>query len=130
MQTLTPELRSLLTQLSQQLQPEPDRNPPLLEIWDAWVETLDLSVETAADHYHVTRRQIVKAGNPLAADTEWFLGNALAPQTYNSRLRYLKSCAAWAVAEGLMNSNPWAKSNRAKNQRKLLNLSLQVKRPE
>ena len=109
MQVITPEIRSLLTQLSQQLQAEPDRNPPLLEVWDLWVATLDLSVETAADHYHVARRQIEKAGNPLAADTDWFLGNSLAPTTYNARLGYLKSCAAWAVTEGLMNSNPWAK---------------------
>ena len=106
---LTPELRSLLAQLSQQLQVDPDRNPPLLEVWDAWVETLDLSIATAADHYYVTRRQIVKAGNPLAADTDWFLGNPLAPATYNARLGYLKSCVAWAVSEGLMNANPWLK---------------------
>jgi hypothetical protein len=32
MQALTPELKILLTQLSQHLQSEPDKNPPLLEI--------------------------------------------------------------------------------------------------
>jgi integrase len=109
MQTLTPELRNLLTQLSQQFQSEPDKNPPLLEVWDLWIQSLDLSTETAADHYHVTRRQIVKAGNPLTADTDWFLGNSLAPQTYNARLRYFKNMAAWAVAEGLLSANPWLK---------------------
>jgi len=36
MQTLTPELQMLLTQLSQHLQSEPNKNPSLLEIWDAW----------------------------------------------------------------------------------------------
>ncbi|MEG3960132.1 site-specific integrase [Microcoleus sp. herbarium2] len=120
MQTLTPELRKLLTQLSQQLQPDPDRNPPLLEIWDLWVQTLDLSVETAADHYYVTRRQIAKAGNPLAADTDWFLGNPLAPQTYNARLRYLRNMAAWAVTEGLLSANPWLKVKPRKKTKEII----------
>ncbi|CAA9342951.1 hypothetical protein AVDCRST_MAG84-2476 [uncultured Microcoleus sp.] len=120
MQTLTPELRSLLTQLSQQLQPDSDCNPPLLEIWDLWVQTLDLLVETAADHYHVTRRQIVKAGNPLAGDTDWFLENSLAPQTYNARLRYLKNMAAWAVTQGLLSTNPWLKIKPRKKPKEII----------
>ncbi|MDP8936003.1 MAG: site-specific integrase [Cyanobacteriota bacterium] len=120
MQTLTPELRSLLTQLSQQLQAEPDRNPPLLEIWDAWIESLDLPPETKAGHYHAARRQIVKAGNPLAADTCWFLGNPLAPQTYNVRLWLLKSIATWAVAEGLLTKNPWAKVKPRKKSKEVI----------
>jgi len=120
MQTLTPELRSLLTQLSQQLQSGPEKNPPLLEIWDAWVQTLDLSTETAADHYHVTRRQIAKAGNPLAVDTNWFLGNPLAPQTYNARLRYFKNMAAWAVSEGLLSVNAWLKIKPRKGTKEII----------
>jgi integrase len=119
-QTLTPELQKLLTQISQHLQSEPEKNPPLLEIWDLWVQTLDLSVETAADHYHVTRRQIVKAGNPLVGDTDWFLGNSLAPQTYNARLRYLKNMAAWAVAEGLLSNNPWLKIKPRKGTKEII----------
>ncbi len=120
MQTLTPELQKLLSQISQHLQSEPDKNPPLLEIWDLWVQTLDLSVETAADHYHVTRRQIAKAGNPLVGDTDWFLGNSLAPQTYNARLRYLKNMAAWAVAEGLLTANPWLKIKPRKKTKEII----------
>jgi integrase len=46
MQTLTPELQMLLTQLSQHLQSEPNKNPSLLEIWDAWVADLDLPPQT------------------------------------------------------------------------------------
>jgi integrase len=120
MQVVTPELQKLLAQLSQHLQSEPEKNPPLLEIWDLWVQTLDLSEATAADHYHVTRRQIVKAGNPLVGDTDWFLGNSLAPQTYNARLRYLKNMAAWAVAEGLLTNNPWLKIKPRKKTKEII----------
>jgi integrase len=120
MQSLTPELRSLLAQLSQQLRSEPDKNPPLLEVWDLWVQTLDLPTETAADHYRVTRRQIEKANNPLAADSAWFLGNPLAPQTYNARLRYLKNMAAWAVDEGLFSANPWLKIKPRKGTKEII----------
>jgi integrase len=109
MQTLTPELKSLLTQLSQQLQSEPEKNPPLLEIWDAWVEDLNLPVQTKAGHYHYLRRHIVRSGHPSSVDTAWFIGNTLAPSSNNRRLWLLKKMAAWAVAEGLLSYNPWAK---------------------
>ena len=110
MQSLTPELRNLLTQLSQHLQSETDKNPPLLEIWDLWVESLDLPPQTKAGHYDYFRRQIVKAGNPLSADKTWFIDNTLAPRTHNIRLWLLKSVTAWAVAEGLLTTNPWLKT--------------------
>jgi len=120
MQTLTPELKSLLTQLSQHLQSEPDKNPPLLEVWDLWIQSLDLAPETKAGHYYAARRQILRANNPLAADTGWFLGNTLAPQTYNVRLWLLKSMAAWAVAEGLLSNSPWAKIKSRKKTKKII----------
>jgi len=108
-QTITPELKVLLTQLSQHLQSEPDKNPPLLEIWDAWVEDLNLPPQTKAGHYYYLRRQIVKAGNPSSADTAWFRGNALAPSSNNRRLWLLNKMSAWAVSEGLLSYNPWLK---------------------
>lgn len=108
-QVLDPQLRNLLAQLSQHLNSEPIKNPPLLEIWDAWVESLDLPPETKANHYDYFRRQIVKAGNPPSTDKDWFLQNTLAPRTHNTRLWLLKSVAAWAVAEGLLSANPWLK---------------------
>lgn len=121
MQTLTPELKILLSQLSQQLQAEEtDKNPPLLEIWDAWVESLDLPAGTKAGHYDYFRRQIVKAGNPLSADKDWFLSNALAPKTHNTRLWLLKSVAAWAVAEGLLTRNPWHKVKPRKGTKEII----------
>ena len=119
MQTLTPELKALLTQLSQHLQSEPDKNPPLLEIWDAWIKTLDLP-ETQDSHYYPARRQILKANNPLAADTGWFLGNSLAPKTYNERLWLLKRMSEWAVDEGLLSANPWLKIRPRKATKKII----------
>ena len=109
MQALTPELKVLLTQLSQHLQSEPNKNPPLLEIWDAWVEDLHLPPQTKAGHYYYLRRQIVKAGNPSSADTAWFTGNVLAPSSSNRRLWLLTKMSAWAVSEGLLSINPWLK---------------------
>jgi len=109
MQALTPELKVLLTQLSQHLQSEPDKNPPLLEIWDAWVADLNLPPQTEAGHYYYCRRQIVKAGNPLSLETVWFTQNTLAPTSNNRRLWLLNKMSAWAVAKGLLSYNPWAK---------------------
>jgi integrase len=109
MQAVTPEFQKFLAQLSQHLQSEPEKNPPLLEIWDAWGESLDLPPETKAGHYDYFRRQIVKAGNPASLDKAWFMDNTLAAKTHNTRLWLLKSVAAWAVAEGLLTANPWLK---------------------
>lgn len=108
-QTLTPELKSLLVQLSHQLQSEPAKNLPLLEVWDAWVEDLNLPPQTKAGHYYYLRRQIVKAGDPSSTDTAWFLGNTLAPTSNNRRLWLLTKMSAWAVTEGLLSVNPWLK---------------------
>jgi integrase len=118
--TLTPELQKLLFQISQHLQSEPDKNPPLLEIWDLWIETLGLSPETQDSHYYPARRQILKANNPLAADTGWFLGNSLAPKTYNERLWLLKRMTVWAVDEGLLNANPWLKIKPRKGSKEII----------
>jgi integrase len=108
MQTLTPELKSLLTQLSQHLQSEPDKNPPLLEVWDAWVQSLDLSSQTLADHYATLRSQIAKT-SPLSSEISWLLNLKIAPATFNKKLSYLRTCGDWAKSEGLLSANPWLK---------------------
>jgi integrase len=109
MQVLTPELKVLLAQLSQHLQTEPDKNPPLLEIWDAWVADLNLPPQTKAGHYYYLRRQILKAGNPSSSETDWFTQNTLAATSNNRRLWLLNKMSAWAVAKGLLSYNAWAK---------------------
>lgn len=119
MQTLTPELRNLLTQLSQQLQSEPERHSPLLEIWDAWVESLDLSPQTLADHYATLRSQILKA-SPLSTEISWLLGLEIAPATFNKKLSYLRSCCDWAKSEGLLSANPWLKVKPRKGTKEII----------
>ncbi len=119
MQTLTPELQKLLTQLSQHLQSEPEKNPPLLEIWDAWVTDLDLSLATKADHYQTLRRQIVKAF-PLTSETSWFLSLEIAPATFNKKLGYLRACCDWAKSEGLLGANPWLKVKPRKGTKEII----------
>jgi len=119
MQTLTPELQKLLAQLSQHLQGEPEKNPPLLEIWDAWVADLDLPLATKADHYQTLRRQILKA-SPLSSETSWLLGLEIAPATFNKKLGYLRACCNWAKSEGLLGVNPWLKVKPRRNSKEII----------
>jgi integrase len=119
MQTLTPELKALLTQLSQHLQSEPEKNPPLLEIWDAWVKDLNLSRQTLSDHYANLRSQIVIA-SPLASETSWLLGLKIAPATFNKKLGYLRACGDWAKSEGLLSTNPWLKVKPRKGTKEII----------
>jgi integrase len=119
MQALNPELRGLLFQLSQHLQSEPDKNPPLLEIWDVWVADLDLSSHTKADHYKTLRRQIQKA-SPLSSETSWLTSLDIAPATFNKKLGYLRACGDWAKSEGLLGNNPWLKVKPRKGTKEII----------
>jgi integrase len=115
----TVELQKLLTQLSQHLQSEPEKNPPLLGIWDAWVSDLDLPLATKADHYQTLRRQIVKA-SPLTSETSWLLGLEIAPATFNKKLGYLRACCDWAKSESLLGVNPWLKVKPRKSSKEII----------
>jgi integrase len=78
----------------------------MLELWDAWVETLDLTQATRANHYEWVRRMLVKT-KPELMDTVWLTQSKLAPATFKDRLSLLKSCGRWAVTEGLLETNPY-----------------------
>ena len=119
MQALTPELQKILAQLSQHLQSEPEKNPPLLEIWDAWVADLDLSRQTLSDHYANLRSQIVSA-SPLASEISWLLSLEIAPATFNKKLGYLRACCDWAKSEGLLGTNPWLKVKPRKGTKEII----------
>lgn len=73
-----------------------------LTIWDAWVDSLNLSASTAADHYACVRSMIVNAKNPLISRIDWLESHNLAASTFNRRLSMLRSCFLWAVEEGLI----------------------------
>jgi integrase len=79
----------------------------LLALWDLWVESLEISEHTKADHYQWIRRMIEKA-QPLISDSNWFLNNNLAAKTFNTRLSYLNSCCKWAVEKGFIVLNPYS----------------------
>lgn len=81
----------------------------MLGLWDEWVDSLDISAATKADHYKAIRRMIVKAA-PAISDTQWLTKADLAPSTYNKRLSYVKSCFLWAVKEGKVKENPFEKT--------------------
>jgi integrase len=81
-----------------------------LEIWDDWVNSLNLRPQTKADHYQYVRRSIEKAGNPPITDAEWVENLKLAASTFNRRLSMLRSCLQWAAGEGLISDrNPLKK---------------------
>ncbi len=73
-----------------------------LNIWDAWVNSLNLLPSTAADHYACVRAMLVKAQNPLISQVDWFVSCNLAASTFNRRLSMLRSCLRWATEEGLI----------------------------
>jgi len=79
-----------------------------LAVWDAFVNSLDLPAATKADHYEMIRRMLLKV-DPKLSDVSWITSAKLAPSTYNKRLSYVKKCFAWAVKEGLTDSNPYDK---------------------
>ena len=89
----------------------------LIELWDLWVESLELPERVAADHYKWVRQMIVKA-KPGLVDTKWLTESTLAAVTYNIRLSFLKTCGQWAVKEGLITSNPYDRVKLRKVMRK------------
>jgi integrase len=101
-----PSLERYRHKLSPAQTPLPEKASPKkacwIEIWDAWVCSLDLPASTAADHYACVRAMIVKSGNPLLNNVEWLQANKLVASTFNRRLSMLRSCLLWAVEENLI----------------------------
>lgn len=91
---------------AQQETPKEAAPKTLLALWDRWVETLDLSPETKADHYEMIRRMIVRA-KPGIGETRWLTKADLAASTINKRLSYVRSCFRWAVSRGFVEESPW-----------------------
>jgi len=89
--------------LPKQNKPRPSR---LLELWDLWIDSLDLSPATKANHYKAVRTMIVKS-NPKLMDTRWLTGSTLAPRTIRDRLSMLRCCYNWAVTQDLVDANPY-----------------------
>jgi integrase len=78
----------------------------LLELWDAWVDYLDLPPATQANHYKWVRRMIAKANSGLT-DTNWLTHSNISPRTYKERLSLIRACGKWAVGKGWLEVNPY-----------------------
>lgn len=94
--------------LEPKTKPEPTKPKTLLELWDLWVSSLDITAATKADHYEMVRRMIIKA-KPSPLDPSWLIQPSLAASTFNKRLGYIRSCFLWSIKEGLADSNPFEK---------------------
>jgi hypothetical protein len=118
MQTLTPELQKLLTQLSQHLQSEPEKNPPLLEIWDLWVADLDLSRQTLSDITQTSAAKLSKL-RPLAS--KLLAPLEIAPPKLS--IKNLAICERAATGQNLKvcsTANPWLKVKPRKGTKEII----------
>lgn len=81
----------------------------LLELWDLWVNALDLPESTKNNHYYQVRQLILK-NNPNWQDATWILEykGEWSSYTFNSRKGFLKTCIKWCINQGLIQgSNPY-----------------------
>ncbi|AUT00875.1 site-specific integrase [Nostoc sp. CENA543] len=91
------------------LQPKaPPKTHPktLLELWDAWVETLDVTETTRLTYYRWTRVMIAKA-NPNLVDVTWIQSLNLSSTTLKERLFQIRSCCNWGISQGFLKVNPY-----------------------
>lgn len=84
----------------------PNKPQSLLEVWDLWVATLSLPLQTASGHYKWVRRMLDKA-KPELTDTEWLVKAELSPRTFKDRLNLIRSCCKWAITQGYLENNPF-----------------------
>jgi integrase len=93
-------------------------NSLLLESWDEWVESLNLSPRTQKNHYAVIRKMIEKA-NPQLNNSRWLEKvNNLSPGIWNDRLSFLRNCLDWCVSKGYTDHNPYIRLKRKKSNTK------------
>jgi integrase len=93
----------------------------LLDLWDKWVDDLDLPTFTKNNHYH-TIRQMIKKVDPIWDDTEWYKASTLSPSTWNTRRRTINSCIKWSLEEELIKGkNTWNKLRPRRNNRSIVN---------
>jgi integrase len=92
----------------------------LLDVWDSWVDSLELGEDTKLGHYAACRKIIVRAGNPRIDDAGWYArdNSHLSPSTYNHHLGYYIRCCKWAIGEGLTTKNPFDYVRKKKHIRK------------
>jgi integrase len=108
---------------------KPPKPRKLLELWDLWISTLQLSEQTKSDHYETTRRMILRAKpTPNSDSSDWFIkdGSHLAAFSFNLRRRFFDNCLDWAMGQKLVETNPFrrikSKKSTKRNKTKPLTL--------
>jgi integrase len=119
MQAITPELKALLSQLSQHLQEdaEPDNNPhfslSLGELWEKYTihKAEHLAATTIKKDFGVVRRYINKTCGDLnqAQKIRAQLLEATTSRSAKKTLMQINACCTWAFDYGLIEYNPFEK---------------------
>jgi len=71
-----------------------------LELWDLWVDSLNLESHTKSNHYAMVRNYLITSNDLVNDFVE--LKTTLAASTWNLRKSYLTSCYKWGVNEGYL----------------------------
>jgi integrase len=98
-----------------------------LELWDRWVESLNLSERTQSGHYQSCRRTIEESC-PEIDQSNWLLTIECAASTWNRKRTMLYSCFDWGLKKGLVAHNPYSelkarKQSKNREKRKPFNQS-------
>jgi integrase len=87
--------------------------PPLpiftdwLTIFDAWIDTLEISASAMDGHYKAVRSMLASIEpKPRIPDIKWIPGH-LALATLKTRVGILRRCGKWAFQHGHIANNPW-----------------------
>lgn len=76
-----------------------------LDLFDAWISTLDLEPGNYAKHHSKTRKMLEQVTD--IRDTRWLTKSDICASTFRERLRYVRSCCDWAVRQGYLDTNPY-----------------------
>jgi integrase len=117
MQTITPELKALLSQLSKHLQEDVRGNTPssltLGELWEKYTihKAEHLAATTIKKDFGVVRRYISKTCGDLnqAQKIRSQLLEATTSRSAKKTLMQINACCIWAVDFGLIEYNPFEK---------------------
>ncbi|RCJ36932.1 hypothetical protein A6770_15000 [Nostoc minutum NIES-26] len=90
------------------LVPKTDTSKPktLLDLWDSWIPTLEISDTAKATHYRWVRTMISKY-NPALTDISWLKRIGASQSTLKVRLGLIRSCCEWGVNQKYLEVNPY-----------------------
>lgn len=85
-----------------------DRPVKLIDLYDRYLDSLELEESVRARHWETLRRIILKH-SPSVQDVKWFQAykERWSSSTYNNRKNRLKGCYQWGINKGLVDENPY-----------------------